>query len=270
MFFKLTGSRWFDFGQVCSEPSFKDSPVPWSTNSVAQPILTPITFGQSANYRYNINEYDLSKCYTPKVKSPKKLGTILVPTTNPVELCLSSTSSKHFEEPVTPIRIISKSNKDFEKSPEVNNNIIEDDDIKSGSISSGSSRSNGINDEKTVSYAEIIKHSKPKKNSIIKINVEELKKGELNKSNRIPPSKKISIKLPDGPFLPNYQHCAFCKNNGEDETVYRTHFVKDEWGNVKCPLLSRYTCPHCKATGSKAHTISRCPSSKQRILKSNK
>lgn len=267
MIFKLTESRWFDFGQECSEPSSQESPAPWSDYPVAQPILTPITSIQNVNYRYNIDEYDLPICFNSKVESPNE--TILVPTTNPVELRSSSTSPTHFEDPIR----ISKSNNDFEKSPEVNNNrihnIIEDNDIKNESISSGSSRSNGINDEKTVSYAEIIKHSKPKQYSIIKSNVEEFKKEELNnKPNRIPPSKKTSIKLPDGPFLPNYQHCAFCKNNGEDESVYRTHLVKDEWGNVKCPLLSRYTCPHCKATGSKAHTISRCPSSKQRISKS--
>lgn len=171
------------------------------------------------------------------------------------------------------MKIVTKNNNNCANSPEENNNkiqIVEDNDIKNGSISSESSRSD-TTDEKTVSYAEIIKYSKPakpKKSTKVEF---EPKKEEHIKSNRIPPSKKVSIKLPDAPFLPNNQHCAFCKNNGEEESVYRTHFVKDELGNVKCPFLSRYTCPHCKATGTKAHTISRCPlSNKNRINKFNK
>jgi hypothetical protein len=149
-----------------------------------------------------------------------------------------------------------------------------EDDIQNGSIFSDSSRSD-ISDEKAISYAEIIKYpksSKPKQSAKSKLNIiEESKRREPIKFNRIPPSKKVSIKLPDAPFLPNNQHCAFCKNNGEEESVYRTHFVKDELGNVSCPFLSRYTCPHCKATGTKAHTISRCPlSNKNRINKFHK
>lgn len=296
--FKLTESRWFDFGKIYSKPSSKDYPVPWGNCSVLTPILTPIqppiqppiqtpiqtpiqspiqtsnTFVQNADHKYN-KQNDFSNNHIRKIKSPKKLVSIQVPETSPVELC-STTSSPNFEEPVIPIKIISKSKTDIKKLPEVNNNkihnIIEDSDIKNGNISSDSSKSTDITDEKTVSYAEIIKHSKPKKYLIIKSNVvKEFKKEEPIKSNKLPPSKKISIKLPDAPFLPNNQHCAFCKNNGEEETVYRTHFVKDELGNVKCPLLSRYTCPHCKATGSKAHTISRCPSNnKNRINRFNK
>lgn len=202
--------------------------------------------------------------------------TILVPTPSSVESFSESTSPIDSEESITPIKSITKSNNGFKKLSEENNNKIHimEDDIKNGSICSDSSRSD-ISDEKTISYAEIIKYPKPSKTKQFtksKINIiEESKRREPIKSNRIPPSKKVSIKLPDAPFLPNNQHCAFCKNNGEEESVYRTHFVKDELGNVRCPFLSRYTCPHCKATGTKAHTISRCPlNNKNRINKFHK
>lgn len=276
--FKLTESRWFDFGQQYSEPYFNEPTVPWANCPVLRPMHKQNTFVHNINYNYNNNEMNLSNNHTLNVQLPNKLVTILVPTSSSVESFSASSSPLDFEEPITPIKIMSNNNNDFKKSPEENNNkihIIEDDDTKNGSITSDSSRSDTTIDEKTVSYAEIIKYSKPTKpkqsekldyNTVI-----EESKRESIRSNRIPPSKKISIKLPEAPFLPNHQHCAFCKNNGEEESVYRTHFVKDELGNVKCPFLSRYTCPHCKATGTKAHTISRCPlSNKNRINKFNK
>lgn len=245
-------------------------------------MQTPDTFVRNMDYKYNNNETNFSNSHTLKIQSPKKCVNTLVPTTSPVESCSTSSSSPiNIQEPVTPIKVLSTSNNsniiNFQKSLEVNNckrhDITEDKDIlKNRSLSSDSLRSNDNADEKTVSYAEIIKHSKPKQYLLNKSNivVEESKKEEPIRL-RIPPSKKISIKLPDAPFLPNNQHCAFCKNNGEDEHVYRTHFVKDELGNVKCPLLSRYTCPHCKATGPLAHTISRCPlSNKNKMNRFNK
>lgn len=267
---KLTESRWFDFGQLYSEPSFNESTNPWINRPVLHPIHTPSTFVNNINYNYNNSQRDFSNTHALKVQFPNKLVSILVPPSSSIESFSTSTSPLDFEEPVTPMSIsISNSCKNL--SEENNNKIhdIEDDYIKNGSISSESFRSDST-DEKTVSYAEIIKYSKTSKQKK-STDIKEPKKEVPIKTNRIPPSKKVSIKLPDAPFLPNNQHCAFCKNNGEEESVYRTHFVKDELGNVKCPFLSRYTCPHCKATGTKAHTISRCPlSSKNRIYKFNK
>ena len=54
----------------------------------------------------------------------------------------------------------------------------------------------------------------------------------------------------------------FCKNNGEDESFYLNHTLKDDLGRVTCPILSAYTCPICGATGSVAHTIKYCPRNK--------
>lgn len=274
--FKLTESRWFDFGQLYSEPSFKESTVPWDH----RPMNTENTIVHTLNCNnYNNNQKDISNNHMLKVQLPNKLVTVLVPTPSSVESISAPTSPLNFEEPLTSIKVISKSKNnlnELKKLPEENNNKIHavEEDDKNVSISSNSSKSDTI-DEKAVSYAEIIKYSKPskpKQSAKAEFSVtEEFKKVEPIKSNRIPPSKKVSIKLPDAPFLPNNQHCAFCKNNGEEESVYRTHFVKDELGNVKCPFLSRYTCPHCKATGTKAHTISRCPLiNKNRITKFNK
>ncbi|XP_064600974.1 uncharacterized protein LOC135467141 [Liolophura sinensis] len=53
--------------------------------------------------------------------------------------------------------------------------------------------------------------------------------------------------------------CVFCKNNGENLSVYGTHTLKDQLGLVSCPILQRYTCPVCGASGPRAHTLKYCP-----------
>ncbi|NP_001161595.1 nanos-like protein [Saccoglossus kowalevskii] len=55
------------------------------------------------------------------------------------------------------------------------------------------------------------------------------------------------------------QVCVFCRNNGESESVYADHALKDSEGKVTCPVLRRYTCPICGANGDEAHTIKYCP-----------
>ncbi|ESO09079.1 hypothetical protein HELRODRAFT_147488, partial [Helobdella robusta] len=53
--------------------------------------------------------------------------------------------------------------------------------------------------------------------------------------------------------------CAFCRNNHETKTMYMSHILKDANGDVVCPILSKYVCPICSATGKAAHTTRYCP-----------
>lgn len=55
------------------------------------------------------------------------------------------------------------------------------------------------------------------------------------------------------------EHCVFCLNNGATRAEYESHHCKDEWGNVTCPVLQKFVCSRCKATGTNAHTAKYCP-----------
>ena len=55
------------------------------------------------------------------------------------------------------------------------------------------------------------------------------------------------------------KYCVFCKNNGESESVFNSHVLKDCRGKTVCPILRRYKCPLCGTSGDNAHTIKYCP-----------
>jgi len=77
---------------------------------------------------------------------------------------------------------------------------------------------------------------------------------------RPPPSQTRNQKV-------KYNFCVFCKNNGEDESYYLSHTLKDDNGRVTCPILYKYKCPICHATGPISHTIRYCPHNKGQASK---
>lgn len=52
--------------------------------------------------------------------------------------------------------------------------------------------------------------------------------------------------------------CIFCKSNKEPPGFYKSHTIKDSNGNVTCPVLFKYICTYCGATGKNSHTDSYC------------
>jgi len=59
------------------------------------------------------------------------------------------------------------------------------------------------------------------------------------------------------------KHCSLCFHNGEPEDFYSSHNLKTRDGKiVTCPVLRKFVCNICGATGDVAHTIRYCPFNK--------
>jgi len=67
----------------------------------------------------------------------------------------------------------------------------------------------------------------------------------------------------------NHTECVFCRNNGEPNTWFRNHSLRDATGRVTCPVLRAYTCPICGTSGDTAHTIKYCPRNRSTELALN-
>ena len=56
-----------------------------------------------------------------------------------------------------------------------------------------------------------------------------------------------------------HKMCTFCRANGEDELIFRSHSLKTPGNKIACPILMKHTCEACGATGENTHTIKYCP-----------
>ena len=61
------------------------------------------------------------------------------------------------------------------------------------------------------------------------------------------------------------RHCTFCKSNGENEIIYSSHSLKNSVNKISCPILMKYTCVECGASGENTHTIKYCPVMQKKI-----
>jgi len=72
-----------------------------------------------------------------------------------------------------------------------------------------------------------------------------------------------SLNLSNNNIIKRIPCCKVCKDAGEPENVYTSHYVKNREGIVTCPKLKAIVCLNC---GKRGHTISYCkyPSKKNR------
>ena len=55
---------------------------------------------------------------------------------------------------------------------------------------------------------------------------------------------------------PSCVECVFCKNNGLEPELYKSHILKDPEGIIQCKVLRSYNCPICQnGGGDYAHTV---------------
>ena len=97
----------------------------------------------------------------------------------------------------------------------------------------------------------------------------------LNYNNESPKLPKRSEQIDLSEFIRNAsvqkalggrsKLCTFCKTNGEREEIYTSHSLKDAADKITCPILMRYACPVCGATGEKTHTKKYCPVLQKRL-----
>lgn len=63
------------------------------------------------------------------------------------------------------------------------------------------------------------------------------------------------------------KHCSLCYHNGEPEEFCSSHNLKTRDGRiVTCPVLRKFVCNLCGATGDNAHTLRYCPLNKDGVF----
>uniref|UniRef100_A0A6C0JX55 Nanos-type domain-containing protein n=1 Tax=viral metagenome TaxID=1070528 RepID=A0A6C0JX55_9ZZZZ len=68
-------------------------------------------------------------------------------------------------------------------------------------------------------------------------------------------ARNFSNNLTNSAYIPRIPCCKVCKDAGEPENIYSSHYVKDREGNVTCPKLKSIVCLNCNKRG---HTSSYC------------
>jgi len=68
-------------------------------------------------------------------------------------------------------------------------------------------------------------------------------------------SRNFSNNKSTSAYVPRVPCCKVCKDAGEPDSVYASHYVKDREGNVTCPKLKAIVCLNC---GKRGHTSSYC------------
>ncbi|XP_064808999.1 nanos homolog 3-like [Oncorhynchus masou masou] len=58
---------------------------------------------------------------------------------------------------------------------------------------------------------------------------------------------------------PERKFCSFCKYNRQPESVFLSHSLKNQDGDMMCRYLQLSLCPLCGVTGAQAATKHHCP-----------
>lgn len=98
---------------------------------------------------------------------------------------------------------------------------------------------------------------------------------DIRQKNRISKLPKRSEQVDMSEFIrksqSGYQQrnmvCTFCKSNGESEEIYTSHSLKSSNNKITCPILMKYTCVECGASGENTHTIKYCPVMQKKLKK---
>lgn len=77
---------------------------------------------------------------------------------------------------------------------------------------------------------------------LLRLNRLQQENSNSNSGHRVRPQPMSSRPSKHKSDMGCLRECAFCKSNGETAEFYKSHFLKDPVGRVRCPILQRYDC----------------------------